>query len=78
MIALDARKFMRTAVFAASHMLAALGVAVLALSSPTEAHGKMMATPPAAHDAAHLSRPDRLTGLVGILEEEGETQCTDA
>ncbi len=27
---------MRTAVFAASHMLAALGVAVLALSSPTD------------------------------------------
>ncbi|MDF1710584.1 MAG: transporter, partial [Paracoccaceae bacterium] len=36
-----------------SHMLAALGVAVLALSSPTEAHEKKTAEPPAASSARH-------------------------
>ncbi|WP_281019306.1 MULTISPECIES: transporter [unclassified Minwuia] len=44
---------MRTTLFAASHMLAALGVAMLALSSPTEAHEKKAGQPPAASPANH-------------------------
>jgi len=46
---------MQTALFAASHMLAAFGVAVLALSNPTHAHEKTPADPPATHGANHAT-----------------------